>query len=202
MAIENIDFAKKRLDLEPTTSKKKDTKQPKSKISWFLIVFFLGFSVGFFAGFQFFKLKHIEENLIKNPDKLNEPEENLNTYKEPEHNKSQEKSNEIAYANVSKGKMIIYIGKYNAKRSSEIIKYIKSKEFTNQFEFHSCEGLENFQAFKNSGGIYRIPVEEGKYHKIILGCFLDKESAMEVLKELKKINENMFKESTILEIEH
>jgi hypothetical protein len=40
MAIENIDFAKKRLDLEPTESKKKDPKQPKSKMSWFLIVFF------------------------------------------------------------------------------------------------------------------------------------------------------------------
>jgi len=202
MAIENIDFAKKRLDLEPTESKKKDPKQPKSKMSWFLIVFFLGFSVGFFAGFQFFKLKHIEENLIKNPDQLTEPDENLNTYKEPEKNKNQENHSEIAYANVSKGKMIVYIGKYNAKRSSEIIKYIKSKELSNRFEFYSCEGLENFQAFKSSGGIYRIPIEEGKYHKIILGCFLDKESAMDVLRELKKINENMFKETTILEIEH
>ncbi len=39
MAIENIDFAKKRLDLEPTESKKKDPKQPKVD-ELVLIVFF------------------------------------------------------------------------------------------------------------------------------------------------------------------
>jgi hypothetical protein len=197
MAIQNIDFAKK-IEREVDIHKRKDNKQ-NNKVSWYMIIFFVGFSIGFYVGFQFFKLKHIEENLIKNPDKLQD------TYNEGSQDSQLDKNNEEEkiYANVSeeKGNIIILIGKFNAKRSSEIIKYLKLKEVLNRFPFYSCEGIDNFQAFQNTGGIYRIPIENGKYHKIILGCFLNHDNALKVLNELKSINENLFKNSTILQIE-
>lgn len=203
MAIQNIDFAKK-IEKDINPSRKREIKSSQSKISWFLIVFFIGFTLGFIAGFQFFKLKHIEENLIKNPDQLKESQDiSLEENEESNVHQEENNNNDIIYANISKekGDIIILLGNFDAKRSSEIIKYLKIKNIMQQFQFYSCEGLEQYQAFRNNGGIYRIPSDDGKFHKIIIGCFLNKENAHKVLEELKQINKNLFSDASIFQIE-
>ncbi len=197
MEAHNIDFAR-RIELQEKTNKK-NTKS--SKVSWYFIIFFIGFSLGVYTGFQLFKLKHLEETLVKNPDKLpqdittdKETNESFNTTSAKDY-----KEGSIEYSNVSnpEGDYIIYLGKFNAKYSSEIIKYLKNKDVFKNKHFYPCKHLEEYSYLKENPILYQIPTEKGKYHKIIIGCFLSEEEAKQFLDIIVSLDKDIFKNSEI-----
>ncbi len=197
MEAHNIDFAK-RIELQEKTNKK-NTKS--SKFSWYFIIFFIGFSLGVYTGFQLFKLKHLEETLVKNPDKLpndittiKQSNESFNTTSTKD-----SKEEEIEYSNVSnlKGEYLIYLGKFNAKYSSEIITYLKNKDVLKIKDVYPCKHLEEYSYLKENPILYQIPTEKGKYHKIIIGCFLSEEEAKQFLDKIISLDKDIFKNSEV-----
>lgn len=192
MGIQNIDFAKK-IELNEKESKPLKQNNKKNKVSWYFIIFFLGFTFGFYSGYQIFKLKHLEENLVKNPDTLDTNESKKSEISDTKN------ADANTFSNISTmtGDYIVFLGVYNAKRSSEIIKYLENKKVFDNHKFYPCSNLNDFNTSKSNGSIYRIPIENGKYHKILIGCFIEKIEADNFLKELIRFNKDFFNKSEV-----
>ncbi len=175
MAIHDIDFAKKTLKSNQNTSNKPKKTQSFSR---YIIIFFLGYSLGLYSGFYLFKFKHLEETLIKNPDTLEESEK---SYKKQE--------NFSNFSNISKkeGEYLIFVGALSPKRASEIIRSLKKEELFSSFSFSLCKGFNEKDSIETKMGIFRIPSLDGKIHKLYLGCFLTENQAFEAIRQLKNI---------------
>lgn len=187
MAIQDIDFAKPIQKEKRDPNQENNTKKNKN-LSWKLIIFFLGYTFGIYSGFQLAKLKHIEQNLIKNPDTL----------------ETETKAPEEQFSNISSnntGEYLIFLGMYTPKKSSEIAKSLKNDEDFQNTIFHTCKGLTEKNKINFQSGIFRIPVNEGKMHKIYLGCFVSEEEARQVVENLRKIKEFYKKNLEIIQIQ-
>ncbi len=195
MSTQNIDFAKK---IQKPDANEKITRKEGNvkKNNYSYLIFLMGYVMGAISGFYFYKLKMLDEKIIKNPDQIEESFHSQ-TIKQSE------------FSNISSkreaGEYIIKIGEYSAKRSSEVIKILKKIDYTN-IDFRDCLGLEEYQTksqddFRTSIGIFRIPTTNGKFHTIYLGCFHNEEMAIQAQKSLiKEFHE--FGNSEVIKIEY
>ncbi|MFN3604662.1 MAG: hypothetical protein ACK4UJ_08140 [Leptonema sp. (in: bacteria)] len=186
MAIQDIDFAK-----QISKEKKpnfKESKQNKS-LQLYLFIFFLGYTFGVYSGFQLSKFKQLEENLIVNPDKL---EENHQSIPQNFNNTS---TNATSH---QEGTFLIFLGNFSPKKSSELIKSLKSESLYNSFSFYECKGLIE-KDFKK--GIFRVPSLDGKVHKVYVGCFLTEEEAVYAIEQLKSIKQWIQQKFEIVQIQ-
>lgn len=186
MAIQDIDFAKT-IQKEKIPNQAITIKKNKN-LSWKFIIFFLGYTFGIYSGFQLAKLKHIEQNLIKNPDTLD--------------TKTEIQKDE--FSNISSnttGEYLIFLGSYTPKKSSEITKSLKNDENFQNISFHICKGLTENNRINFQSGIFRIPVNEGKMHKLYIGCFVSEEDARKEIENLKRIKEFYKKDLEVIQIQ-
>ncbi|MCS7204370.1 MAG: hypothetical protein NZ853_01585 [Leptospiraceae bacterium] len=195
MSIQNIDFAKKfKTETTQKPVQKKDVYAKKYKLHF--VFFLLGFVLGTLITYQIMKFKEIEKNLIINPDRFEEGPgaTNITTKKKI--------SSNVVVSNVPQrnADVMVFLGIYPAKQSSEIIRYLQDKQVLANANIVPCSKLENYPLFKQ-GAIFRIPVKNGEHQKLAIGCFYSHDEALELLKSLKKINPTLFAESEIIQIE-
>lgn len=174
MAIQDIDFAKQTLKSNSTTHDQLKKTKPFSR---YLMIFFLGYSLGIYSGFYVYKFKHLEETLIKNPDSLEES------------HISQKQENLSKFSNISKqeGEFLIFLGAFPPKRASEILRVLKKEEIISSLPFSLCIGFNEKDSIDTKAGVFRIPSMDGKIHKLYLGCFLTENHAFSAIQQLKKI---------------
>lgn len=190
MSIQNIDFAKKLEITKKYEINENKKKIPQSRV--FFLIFLAGFFLGSVFGYKLHHLQYAEATLIKNPDVYEEQSPAGGTVRNP--------SITVPDPPSLSSDIILYLGTFDAKLSSEIIRFLQSRNIIEEARFVSCHHLKNEKILRQ-GSLFRIPYRDGKQQKLVIGCFPSIEEATVFLNKIKAVYPQLFTQAEVLQLE-